>query len=310
MKNFHLLITSLIFLTMFSFPGRTQEFKFYEFGESNEKFWLICPKDSLINKEHLVVFLHGHGASNPATYGNWILHLIEQGFIVLFPKFQTGAFVPMPDTEAERIDVNIDDAFSFIEKTYNFRPKKIDFIGHSLGGLLAANLANLYGKTNKYEVASLTLVQPGFKYLKTGALSTYDSINPNARIICVTGNNDRTAGKTFSNYFMLNTTQISDKNKIHFHINKYDDVDEKIGSSHEEPVSPNDKLRSSNSNYMILGADLVGQTNLTDSLIFWKMSDYLLLEKTEPMSSLSTIGFWSNGKPIGELSIIYTKVED
>ena len=296
---------SLILLFILCYQSHfSQKLLYSQFEDSNERYWLLEPADSSINRENLIVFLHGHAASNPATYGDWLIHLVEQNYIVLFPKFQNGFFIPESAEESARVDKNIDSAIIYIQRKYNFKPANIHFIGHSLGGLIAANLTNEYGKTKKHNVATLTLVQPGHKYLKMGMMETYENFDTNLRIVCVSGQNDRTAGDRFAKHIIRNSPGVSPNNKIHFSIRSYRNKGEKIGSTHEEPVCPNNSLKASNLNPVILGAEVIGKTDLADSLIFWRIADHLISGKTGDLESLRTIGKWNDGTPIGDLLIV------
>lgn len=277
---------------------------FTKFGKGNNTYWMLEPEKHA-DTTLIVVFLHGHGASNPANYGDWLLHLAEQKLIVVFPKFQTGAFVPDPFAEQDRIQQNIDSAQAYLVKKYGGSSRRIHFIGHSLGGLLAANIADDYGQNQKYKVSSLTLVQPGHKYVKIGTLRSYDHIDSTTRVICVSGSNDRTAGTTFGRYFMSHTPKIPEKNKIHFLLERRQHGSEVIGSTHEEPVCPSDKLDAGNRNPIIRGADLIGKTDLADRRCFWKMADALVAEPKEvDLKRLGDLGFWKDGEPIGSMEVV------
>ncbi len=282
------------------------DFTFTAFGSGNEKYWITAPSDSADNSK-LVVFLHGHAASNPECYGDWILHLVDQGYIVLFPKYQNGT-IPLSvldsEDEQRRVEANIDSATSWLNARFGVCDRALHFIGHSLGGVLAANVANHYGATKKYRVASLCLVQPGQKHFKLGALDLYSTLDTNLRIVCVSGSNDRTAGKTFSTNLMHRTQGIADTQKIHFLLERKQHRGEVIGSTHEEPVCPNTAISGSNMNAVIAGVRLVGKTDLADTHCFWRIADFLLREDPAPLSSLADLGTWPDGKFIGEMLIL------
>lgn len=286
------------------FEGRAYKILFSEFGKGNETYWLIEPVRPDVKTAKLVVFLHGHGASNPDSYGNWILHLADQGYMVVFPKFQTGVFIPDPVAEEARIDANIDSAQAYLDRKYGKQPRQLHFIGHSLGGLLAANLADDYGGSGKYKVSSLTLVQPGHKYLKLGSLDSYNHLDSTVRIVCVSGSNDRTAGTTFSSYLMQHSPHVPSSQKIHFLLEKKRHRGETIGSTHEEPVCPNSVLDGGNHNPIIRGARLIGQTDRAD-YCFWKTADALIADPAElQLKNLADIGKWKDGTAIGKMQVM------
>lgn len=281
-----------------------QKVLFSKQGKGSDTYWMLEPEKGA-DTAKLVVFLHGHGASNPASYGDWLLHLADQKLIVIFPKFQTGAFIPDAVSGQRRIQQNIDSAQAYLIRKYGGSSRRLHFIGHSLGGLLAANLAEAYGASKKYKVASLTLVQPGHQFLKLGAIRSYDHIDSSARIVCVSGSNDRTAGTTFGTHLIANTPHVPDDRKIHFLLDRMEHGKEIIGSTHEEPVCPNEMLDAGNRNPIIRGATLVGKTDLADKCCFWRLADAVLAEpETLRLSDLSDLGKWNDGTPIGAMVVL------
>src|ERR1017187_8621944 len=66
-----------------------RSFKRYEIGEGPRSYWIFEPDDPKPEaRAPLVVFLHGWFAVNPGFYGAWIDHLVRDGKIVIFPRYQ------------------------------------------------------------------------------------------------------------------------------------------------------------------------------------------------------------------------------
>src|SRR5262245_27497272 len=60
----------------------------YEIGQGPRSYWLFEPDQPQPEQAPVVVFLHGWFAVNPAFYGAWIDHLVRDGRIVIFPRYQ------------------------------------------------------------------------------------------------------------------------------------------------------------------------------------------------------------------------------
>ena len=78
-------------------PGRGQTepdtphhgVKRYEIGQGPRSYFIFEPdKPKPEGKAPVVVFLHGWFAVNPGFYGAWIDHLVRDGRIVIFPRYQ------------------------------------------------------------------------------------------------------------------------------------------------------------------------------------------------------------------------------
>ena len=84
----------------------------------------------------VVVFLHGWGGVDPASYQPWIAHLVRGGSTVVYPAYQEPPFLdtvtPLPNTlVALRL------AFERVHVTAG----RLVVAGHSAGGALAADYA-------------------------------------------------------------------------------------------------------------------------------------------------------------------------
>ena len=60
----------------------------FDIGQGPRSYWLYEPDQPRPEKAPVVVFLHGWFAVNPGFYGAWIDHLVRDGRIVIFPRYQ------------------------------------------------------------------------------------------------------------------------------------------------------------------------------------------------------------------------------
>ncbi|MDP4026191.1 alpha/beta hydrolase [Methylobacterium sp. NEAU 140] len=89
-----------------------------------------------------VVFLHGWGATNPQSYGAWIDHLVRQGWLVLFPRFQEPNRTRPADAPKIADDL-VKAALAELAGDSEARPDRTRFalIGHLAGAPLALDMA-------------------------------------------------------------------------------------------------------------------------------------------------------------------------
>lgn len=158
-------------------------------------YWLIEPRGwegagEAPEALPLVVFLHGWNGNTPYWYRHWLTHLARKGNRVVFPKYQNTLtwdqfFTPnaiaalrhalgrIPASPAESDD-----------------PRMI-VIGHSYGGVVAANLANRAVLAGLPRPVALFLVQPWYAALDDPLSGLPDDL----RLLCLVGDEDRVAGR-------------------------------------------------------------------------------------------------------------------
>ena len=91
----------------------------------------------------VVVFLHGWFAVNPGFYGAWIDHLVRDGKIVIFPRYQNDVGT-LPQDFLPNALAAIRDALGVLHDGVGHvrpDPSRFALIGHSAGGNLAAQIA-------------------------------------------------------------------------------------------------------------------------------------------------------------------------
>ena len=65
-----------------------QQVHFQDFASEADGYWLFEPIAPKPDSADVIVFLHGYGAIDPSIYGHWIRHLVLQGNIVIYPRYQ------------------------------------------------------------------------------------------------------------------------------------------------------------------------------------------------------------------------------
>lgn len=154
----------------------------------------------------VVIFVHGFSAVNSESYRAWIEHIVRRGAIVIFPDYQTANVIETAPAEFQANAVaGIRAAVAMLETG---EPVSADFervaiVGHSLGGLLAVNIAAVAGPLGLPVPDAIMTVEPG-GCLGCGGLSELvgvpyadlSRIDPETLALVVAGDEDDVVGET------------------------------------------------------------------------------------------------------------------
>lgn len=130
--------------------------------DDGEEYWLFLPADPVPEEAPVVIFMHGWAGTSPQPYSAWIRHLVRKGHILIYPRYQENIF-----TDFEEMEPNarfaIAEAWKRLIVSGETSPRRdsIAWVGHSLGGILAANLAANPGDLPVPPAAVLMVVQAG-----------------------------------------------------------------------------------------------------------------------------------------------------
>lgn len=133
----------------------------YESGV--KEYWIYEPDQPKPASAPVIVFLHGWGAMNPAVYGAWIDHLVKRGNIVIYPRYQADLKTPLKDFTANAVDAIRNAIDRLQNQPDHVRPdlSKFAVVGHSVGGLLTANVSALAQENGLPQVGAMMSVEPG-----------------------------------------------------------------------------------------------------------------------------------------------------
>lgn len=132
-------------------------------GKGDHEFWIFEPSEPKpLKPAPMVVFIHGWGAMSPNIYGAWIEHLVRRGNIVVFPRYQrdmatASMFFTDNTVHAVRNAVNT------LRLEGHVKPdmQRVVYAGHSVGGVLAPNLAARADGRFVPTPAAVFSIQPG-----------------------------------------------------------------------------------------------------------------------------------------------------
>ncbi|MFP4027844.1 MAG: alpha/beta hydrolase family protein [Candidatus Brocadiia bacterium] len=148
-------------------PGGTEyahkDVKRYRYGKGGQEYWIFEPADPAPDRAPVVVFNHGWTAMNPKIYGAWIDHIVRRGNVVIYPRYQANLATPPGKFTPNAIQA-VKDAVRRLQKEKDHvRPVsgKFAVVGHSVGGLLSANIAALASESGLPRPKAVMCVQPG-----------------------------------------------------------------------------------------------------------------------------------------------------
>ncbi len=253
------------------------------YGEGSQKYWIFKP--AAPGKYPVVVFLHGWAATEPLFYMAWIRHLVREGNIVVYPRYQN-----LLDLSSEKFTDNaasaVKDALKKLEGEYDGR---FYFVGHSAGGLIAVNLA---ARDDIPEPDVVLAIQPGVS--ENGSkLRNLSGIPGDVLLVVMAGDSDNITGTADSYLIMEKTPQVPLERKIFLLVRS----DRSLRADHLSSLAVSDE-------YGILVDNL-------DYSGYWKVLDILigLSENNKTISDadmdkLLDMGNWSDGTPIKKMKIM------
>src|ERR1700683_5030439 len=127
------------------------------------RFWFFNPADPKPEGAPLVIFNHGWSAMEPKPYGAWIDHIVKRGTIVVYPVYQDSLRTP-PGDFTPNAAAGIRAAIAKLQsEPGHVKPDlgKIAFVGHSMGGVISANLAAQWQQLIVPRPLAVMSVQPG-----------------------------------------------------------------------------------------------------------------------------------------------------
>ena len=181
------------------------------YGYDVLQYYLFEPDSPKPDTAPLILFLHGCGITNPATYSAWIEHIVKKGNIVVFPIYQS-ILTSFKQFTANSIQA-VSDSIEELKKENHVRPDldKFAIVGHSIGGILTVNMAALAVKASLPIPLAIMSVQPGRSLVLP--LEDLSLIPSHTLLLTVVGDQDSIAGDEDAKNIFLGTPQIPLENK-------------------------------------------------------------------------------------------------
>ena len=301
------------------------------YGKGGQEYWIFEPGSPKPKSAPVIVFLHGWGGMNPLYYGAWLDHLVKRGNIVIYPRYQANLLTPIRDFTPNTLHA-VKDAVARLRTEPGH--VKADFakfatVGHSLGGLLAANVAALASEHRLPRVAAVMAVEPGITESPINVpLEDLKKLPPETLLLALAGDQDTLVRDFDAKRIYYESTRISADNKDFIllvsdtrgrpqlqashraptaHDKSYDNGEGVGGGPGENSSRVGDTeqrtQRARLDTMMVNALDFYGTWKLFDALCdaaFYNSNREYALGNTPQQRFM---GLWSDGVPVKELKV-------
>ena len=161
---------------------------------------LLTPTGPTPAAAPVVVFCHGWGALNEKNYEAWLSHLVRRGNIVIWPNYQDSLFTPAAQFLPNAV-AGVRGALAELARTADAPRadlRRAAVVGHSAGGVLAAELAVVAHTQGLPEFRAVMPVEPGDgsqggKHRVTVPLADLSPMPADTRLLVIVGADDHRA---------------------------------------------------------------------------------------------------------------------
>lgn len=189
-----------------------------KFGLSGSGYYIFIPETSMKVKLPIISFVHGFGGTTPSTYKAWIYHLVKKGNVVIFPVYQS--FLTPISKYTKNSGIAISEAIKKVPSEYpniTLDLTRFALVGHSMGGVIVANLAATYSIYNIPFPGAVMAVQPGKTPMPP--LEDLSKIRPETLLLTLSGDKDIIVGDTDAKKIFNQAVNVLPLNKNRVKIN-------------------------------------------------------------------------------------------
>jgi dienelactone hydrolase len=186
------------------------------YGRGGQEYWIFEPDSPKPASAPLIVFLHGWGGMNPMYYGAWIDHIVKRGNVVVYPRYQANLLTPIKEFTPNTIAA-IKDAIARLQTEPGH--VKVDLtkfaaVGHSVGGLLAANVAALASESGLPQAVAVMSVEPGISEPPINVpLADLKKIPAETLLLAIAGDQDTLVRDVDAKRVYYESTRVPARNK-------------------------------------------------------------------------------------------------
>jgi acetyl esterase/lipase len=290
------------------------------YGQGGTQYWIYEPDAPKPARAPVVVFIHGWSAMNPAIYGAWIDHIVKRGNIVIFPLYQATMLTSPRDFTPNAVS-SVQDALKRLQSEPDHVKPELDHfaaVGHSVGGLLVANLAALAKESELPQVKAVMSTEPGKTRTGDGEtfvpLADMSNIPASTLLLAIAGDQDKLVSTTDALRIFHESINVAPENKNYVLVHSDSHGLPPLAASHLAPVAP-DLSYNSATNFPATRPYLRNPGMMIDALDYygyWKLFDGLCdaaFNGTHREYALGNspeqrfMGKWSDGTAVKELEI-------
>ncbi|MCW5908237.1 MAG: T9SS type A sorting domain-containing protein [Chitinophagales bacterium] len=282
----------------------------YATNGNGEDFWLYEPNNPVPDSANVIVFCHGLGMTNPKAYGAFIKHLVRKGNIVIYPRYQRTLNLGTGIAEYnDSCAKGIKKALDTIQQPGHVKGRVYNYfiLGHSVGGVLTANMTMLYQQYGLPKPLTAFSMQPG---ASTYLMNDYSPFPADVKFLIAVGDNDAIVGTAPGTTIYNQTVAVptSHKNLIHHYADNHGSP--AIQASHNEPCGFDNQFDNGETNLFI--PFVTGTVDAMDYFCYWKLQDALMdcaLNNQNCEYAFGDtpeqhgMGNWSDGTPVRILEV-------
>ena len=210
------------------------------YGKGGQEYWIFEPDGPKPATAPVIVFLHGWGGMNPMYYGAWIDHLVKRGNIVIYPRYQANLLTSINEFTPNTLTA-VKDAISRLQtEPGHIKPdlNKFATVGHSVGGILAANVAALASESGLPRVSAVMSVEPGITEAPINIpLADLKKIPAETLLLAVAGDQDTLVRDTDAKRVYNESTQVPAGNKDYVTLVSDSHGTPNLQASHRAPTA-------------------------------------------------------------------------
>lgn len=288
-------------------------------ARNGTSFFVFAPVLSdapLSRPAQLVIFFHGWTLTNPASYGGWLDHLARRGCVVLCLEYEPTTSTPMGAFTANAME-SVREAVGWLRERQDLSVDwdRVVVVGHSAGGMLAANYAALAKSSQAPVPKAVFAVHPGTYWVKRSdnytPLENMAEIPPETLLLVLQGDEDRLALPRDGREIIASATNLPPEKKRLVVLQADGHGRPRIQSGHFACCA-HDSAYDANAiinGVEVSSADRKVEIEPQAYLVYWRLLDALIA--APPGCSLNEalggeptaldLGCWSDGTPIRRL---------
>ena len=282
--------------------------KRYEIGQGPRSYWLFEPDQPKPERAPVIVFFHGWFAVNPGFYGAWIDHLVRNGRIVIFPRYQKDVSTLPADFLPNSLAAVRDALGVLHDGVGHVRPDTARFalIGHSAGGNLAAQVGAISSDPHAdipVPRAIITVMPGEVLPMREPNLAR---IPGTTLLVVFVGEDDLVVGDLRGRQIFAEATAVppSRKRFILFRTDRHGFPP--LIAEHTAPTGLHHRLDNGEGVFRALQLSF-SDVNALDRAGFWRISDVTLEaafagqtldEAARDEERFRHLGFWSDGRKV------------
>lgn len=250
------------------------------YGKEDGYYTFISSETTPQNVRSVVFLAHGYGALNPAIFGAWIEHLLDEGNIIVYPRYQKNLILPGAQKFTPNATRAWKDAVAELA-SLNYDEYPVVFVGHSFGGVVISNML-VESEESNIRLPDCALVCEGGVGPFTGALAkSYSGISDQIPMVMVVGQRDWTVGATFANKLFQEIPGHSESFYVFQKAGKLPSG-RTITASHYEPYSIDKWCDNGMDNFTYRRAQQVGKLDEMNYNGYWYWLDLLIEKARDP----------------------------